>query len=360
MNEPRSVISLLHQFRQRKLVQWSMAYLAGAWLVLEAVDLLSAHFGWPVLVFRTVLAVLGVGFVGAIVIAWYHGEQGQQRVTGPELIMIAGILALAGGVLALVGLRSELETTEPRSGISNGPTTLAVPEEGSIAVLPFVNISPDPEQDFFSDGLTEEMLNMLARVPGLRVAARTSSFHFKAENVSMDSIARLLRVAHLLEGSVRKAGDRIRVTAQLIEAESGYHLWSDVYDRDLGDVFAVQEEIARSVLEALRANMPGLVDELPVTHRTPSIEAYNEYLLGRYHWNRRGRANVELAIGYFERAIALDSDYASAYAGLADAYSILGYYQYMPAREAFGRAARAVRRALDLDPDNPEDRKSVV
>jgi adenylate cyclase len=358
MNEQRSPIGLLHKLRKRKIVQWAVAYLAGAWLVLEVVGLLADHLDWPAPVFRVVLGCLGVGLVAALVVAWYHGEQGRQRVTGPELIMMAGIFVLAGGVVALAGRGASGPDGVARDSTPPTPAapsaTPATVEEGSIAVLPFVNMSPDPDQEFFSDGLTEELLNVLAQVPGLKVAARTSSFYFKDRNVPVDSVARLLRVAHVLEGSVRKANDRIRITAQLIEAESGYHVWSETYDRTLDDIFAVQDEIARTVLAALRVRLPGQTGEPLISRPTASTEAYNQYLLGRYHWNRRERANVERAVEYFEEAIDLDPAFASAHAGLADAYSILGYYQFMAPDEAFGKAAEAARRALELGPDNPD------
>jgi adenylate cyclase len=355
MTKQRSYIRLRDHFRKRKLVEWSVAYLAVAWLALQIVGLLAEHLDWPPLVFRLVLGVFGVGFAVTLVVAWYHGEKGEQRVTGPELVMIAGIFALAGGMVAVAGRGAGRFVEAPVDALPLLPTRpYDTPEEGSIAVLPFVNMSPDPDQDFFSDGLTEEILNVLTRVRGLRVPARTSSFYFKGRNVPVDSIARSLRVAHVLEGSVRKAGERIRVTAQLIEVESGYHLWSETYDRDLDDIFVVQAEIARSVVDALRVTLPGIATERLTSRRTVSTEAYNQYLLGRYHLNRRGRGNVDMAIEYFERAIVLDSSYASAHAGLADSYSILGYYQFMPVREAFTRAARAARQALDLDPDSPD------
>jgi serine/threonine-protein kinase len=219
----------------------------------------------------------------------------------------------------------------------------------SIAVLPFANMSADPENEYFSDGITEEIINALTRVEGLRVAARTSSFAFKGKNQNVHTVADVLSVASVLEGSVRKAGNRVRITAQLVNVADGYHLWSERYDREITDVFAIQDEIARAIVETLRVRLIGRADAPLVKPSTANIEAYNLYLKGRYYWNRRNSVGLEKGMEYFQQAIQQDPNYALAYAGLADCYSVLGMYAYLPPLVACEKAEAAAARALALD-----------
>ena len=223
----------------------------------------------------------------------------------------------------------------------------------SIAVLPFVNLSADVENQYFSDGLADDLINALARLSGLRVASRTSSFRFRGGEVDVRQIGRVLGVGAVLEGSVRRAGNRLRVSAQLSSTDDGYHLWSERYDRELADVFDVQDEIVQSIVHAIA---PTLVGEAKALARRPTenLQAYELYLKGRYFWNQRSPAVVGTAIRHFEDAIALDSQYALAYAGLADCYSILRAYGWTPAEHSQPRALDAVTRALALDPELAE------
>lgn len=229
-------------------------------------------------------------------------------------------------------------------------------DRGSIAVLPFADLSPQRDSEYFSDGIAEEILNALARVDELQVAARTSSFAFKGRNQDVREVGEALGVGTVLEGSVRKEGDRIRITARLLDAESGYQLWGESYDRELDDVLQVQEEIARAVVEALRGELVGADTITLVQSSTADPEAYNLYLQGRYHWYRRTGEGFRQAIGYFEQAVARDPGYALAYTGLGDVYSLLAAYDYgvLPPREAFPRAKRALSQALRLDPGSAE------
>jgi len=221
------------------------------------------------------------------------------------------------------------------------------PAEQSIAVLPFTNLSPDPENEYFSDGITEEVINALARLGSLHVAARTSSFAFKGKREDLRVIGERLGVRTLLEGGVRRAGDRLRVTAQLVNAADGYQLWSERYDREMDDVFAVQDEIARAIADRLRVTLAQ--PEAPLVRPgTGNLQAYDLYLKGRYFWTRRGEG-LHKAIDYFERAITADPDFAAPYAGLADTYSIMGMYGYMPSTTVQGRIRDAAERALALD-----------
>ncbi len=257
----------------------------------------------------------------------------------------AAILGVAGYFALVRPPALEATPVPPPVPAAAGPAS-AVPEK-SIAVLPFVNLSSDKDQEYFSDGLTEELIDQLSKIPDLRVPARTSSFYFKGKSDDAASIAQKLHVANLLEGSVRKAGTHLRVTAELIRADNGYHLWSETYDRELKDVFKVQDEIAGAVVAALKLQ---LATAKPVgSQRTTSTEAYNAYLLGRQFANRRNVDGWRRAIDDFHRAIALDPDYAAAYAALAVAEG----YSADFAGDAAGRqrAVAAADKAVALAPD---------
>jgi len=219
----------------------------------------------------------------------------------------------------------------------------------SLAVLPFVNMSADPEQEYFSDGIAEELLDAFAKIGSLQVAARTSSFQFKGQSPDVREVGRKLGVTAVLEGSVRKAGNRVRITAQLISSEDGFHLWSDRYDRELDDVFAVQEEIAQSIVGALKVQLPGHSRKL-VRQGTEDVEAYGNYLRGRHALDRAGdEAGVRLALELFEKAIARDPEFASAYSGVAECWFKLLNEDFVPPGEALPAARRAVEQALSLD-----------
>jgi TolB-like protein/Tfp pilus assembly protein PilF len=221
----------------------------------------------------------------------------------------------------------------------------ATKAEASIAVLPFRDMSPEKDQEYFCDGMAEEIINALVRIEGLRVAALTSAFQFKDKGLDIRTIGEQLNVGAVLEGSVRKAGSRLRVTAQLVKVADGYHVWSERYDRDMEDVFAIQDDISQAIVKALE---PKLVDKKarPAAQRTTNLEAYNLYLKGRYHWNKRTAAEVSKAIEYFNRALEADTDYALAHAGLADSYIFL---EQLPPKEAYARARAAATKALQLD-----------
>jgi TolB-like protein/Tfp pilus assembly protein PilF len=217
----------------------------------------------------------------------------------------------------------------------------------SIAVLPFADMSPGRDQEYFTDGLSEELLNELAKIPGLRVTGRTSSFQFKGRNEDLRVIGQKLDVATLLDGSVRKAGNQVRITVQLVKVADGFHLWSETYDRQLDDVLAVQDDIARSVASALKGTL--LAGDAPQRPRdTVNHDAYQRYLEGRYHWNKRTNEGYRKAIALFREAIDLDPGYARAYVGLADSHAFLET-EGEPARERYKRAIGIVRKALEID-----------
>ena len=260
----------------------------------------------------------------------------------PRIVVGAVVVML---VVAAVGL---LRTTGGRDPASDTP---------SLAVLPFVALGGD-EVEYLGDGIAETLINALANLEGLQVAARTSAFSFKGTSADVRTIGRDLGVGAVLEGSVQRAGDRIRVTAQLIDATNGFHLWSQSFDRDVGDVFAVQDEVARAVAGALRVTLLGEPEAPVVDEGTTNLTAYDAYLLGRFHWNKRTAADLELAAKFYDDAIAADSAYARAWAGLAEAYNLFHPSEYevasIPWPEAARRGEAAARQALNLDSTSVE------
>ena len=223
------------------------------------------------------------------------------------------------------------------------------PSRTAIAVLPLSNMSADPENEYFSDGMTEEIISRLARLGRMRVVSRTSAFAFKGKNEDVRRIGERLEVASVLEGSVRKIGNRLRVTAQLIDVGTGYDLWSETYDRTMDDAFAVQDDITRAIVDRLKVRLLEGDAERVATREPVPANAYNEYLRGRFLWNQRTSDSLLKSVGCFERAIAEAPTYALAHAGLADAYNMLGFYEHLPPRDAFPRAQAAARHALELD-----------
>ncbi len=219
----------------------------------------------------------------------------------------------------------------------------------SVAVLPFANLSPDPENEYFADGVTEEIINALARLQGLQVASRTSCFYFKGKHPPLKEVSRELKVATVLTGGVRRAGSRIRITAELVDVASDEHLWSDRYDRQLDDIFEVQDEISRAIAEALQVALGGRAGQRLVEKATANLEAYELYLKGRYFWSQRGPALLK-GLDCFKQALALDPNYALAHAGLADSFSLLAFYGLTRPGEAIRQSVAAAKRALELNP----------
>ena len=219
----------------------------------------------------------------------------------------------------------------------------------SAAVLPFADLSPGHDQEYFSDGLTEELINALSKVDGLRVAARTSSFQYKGRGVDVRQVGRQLDVGSVLEGSVRRSGNRVRISAQLVSARDGYQLWADEYDRDLADVFAVQEDIARSIVGALKVHLGGRASTRLATRPTHDLEAHDLYLKGRFAWNQRSESGMREAVRYLEQAVVRDSSFAQAWASLASAYLLVGPYSGAPLAESWAKSKAAAAHALALD-----------
>ena len=229
-------------------------------------------------------------------------------------------------------------------------------DKNRIAVLPFANISPDPADEYLADGMTEELITAMSQLRGLQVIARTSVMNYKGEKTKLSTIGNDLRVGTVLEGSVRKAGNRVRVTAQLIDVPTESHVWSDMYDRELDDIFAIQSDIAGKIAQALRVK---LASAEPVRKRAESIEAYTLYLRGRFYWNKRDKEGVLGSVKLFQEAIKIDPDYARAYSGLADAYNIAAGNNYMDLADGLARSKEAAMKALELDDNLAEAHASL-
>jgi TolB-like protein/Flp pilus assembly protein TadD len=331
------------RLRRRKLVQWGLAYAAGAWGLQQGLAYVSTLLGWPVQVQRLTGLALLIGLPIALVLAWYHGDRGQRQVTRSELAILTVLFLLGGGTFWYVQRTSETATvaTPP------SPTAVAIATDRSIAVLPFVNMSADKEQEYFADGISEELLNLLAQVPELRVIARTSSFSFKGKDLDIAEIARKLNVANVLEGSVRKSGDTLRITAQLVRASDSSHLWSQTYDRQMTDVFKVQDEIAAAVVEQLKIKLLGQAPKA----KEVNPEAYALFLQGREATRRTNPAANEQAIALYKQVLAIDPSYAPAWDWLADAYYNNMDFGVLAVDQGLPLARAAIKQAVVNDPN---------
>lgn len=345
------------KLRRRKVGQWGILYAAGAWGFLQGLEYVTDTFHWPDVIQQSATLALLIGLPVVLVIAWYHGDQGRQRVSAIELTIITLLFLVGGGIFWLYGRASDVPPSAAASLAPPGvtPGTTALVSDRSIAVLPFVNMSGDPDNEYFSDGISEEILNVLAGTPELRVAARTSSFSFKGKSLEVPEIADALKVRMVLEGSVRRQGDKVRITAQLIDAQDGFHVWSQAYDRKLEDIFAIQDEIARAIGAELKVKIAGSARAGQGAGGPPNLASHDLYLRGMALWHTRGEQELWDAIAAFDEAAALDPKSAQAFAGLALAYSVVGGYSArVPFAETLARARNAAEMALALDPTLPE------
>ena len=350
------------RLKQRKLVQWALAYVAFAFALIQVLDVVAQRFAWSDQIERVLIIALAIGFFVALVLAWYHGERGAQKISGTEIVILALLLAIGGGLLwrferatpitsspdAAVGTTSSgLRGAAPVAATRGLTQTVAIPAK-SVAVLPFVNMSGDPKNDYFSDGITEEILDALAQLPNLKVAARTSAFAFKGKAEDLRKVGEVLDVATVLEGSVQKSGDEVRITAQLIDTRSGYHLWSEKYDRKLTSIFAVEDEISKAIADKLKVQMAGAGGQSLVSQKAIDPLAHDFYLRGLTLLAAR---SVKEAAEAFQQAVTIDPGYAQGWAALAEAEALLPAYTLTPAQASYARSLDAARHALALDPD---------
>ena len=364
-------MSIFNELKRRNVFKVGIAYVIVAWLVAQVLQLVFESFGTPDWAIKSVLVLLATGLPFALFFAWAFemtpdGLKREQDVdrsqsmtpqTGSKLnLMITVVLVLALAYFAYdkFVLSGERETALVEAATQTVKEQAVNADESvesgiSIAVLPFVNMSSDPEQEYFSDGISEELLNVLAKIDSLKVAARTSSFSFKGQNRPVGEIAQVLGVDHILEGSVRKSGSQIRVTAQLIRVSDGFHMWSETYDRELVNIFAIQDEITEAIVSELRVELN--VQTQIASTTTDNPEAYQEYLQGRYFWNLRTVQNLYLAVEHFERATQLDPSYADAWTGLGEAWVLLPIWEFNDAKapEQFEQARLAAEKALTLN-----------
>ena len=349
------------RLKQRKLVQWALAYIAFAFALLQGVDIVAQRFAWPDQIEKLLILASAIGFCIVLVLAWYHGERGAQRVSGTEIVILALLLAIGGGLLwryerALPS--SSPDAAQRNPGLNATAQAVPIPAK-SIAVLPFVNMSGDRKNEYFSDGMSEELLNALAQVKDLKVAGRTSSFYFKGKDEDLRIIGKALGVANILEGSVRKQGNEVRITAQLIRVADDTHLWSHAYDGNLSDVFQLQENIARAITDQLKVVLVGDQKTRLVAVATTSPKAYSLYLQATAIFDRRDGPHYKDAISALTQAIRLDPEYARAYSRLAAIYVVSASTSDVNLRDTQELLMQAARRASALDPTLAEPWASI-
>ena len=365
-------MSFFEELKRRNVVRVGIAYGVATWLLIQMTDILVPTLGLPEWIGKATIFLLLIGFIPALIFAWAfemtpEGIKREKDVdrsqsitsqTGRKLdFAVMGLLAAGLVYFAwdnFVPASNEAEVVQAQDTVDQA-TAETLPVEKSIAVLPFVNMSSDPEQEFFSDGISEEILNALAKVKDLKVAGRTSSFAFKGENQDLRRIGDALSVNHILEGSVRKAGNTVRITAQLIQVSDGYHLWSETYDRELTNVFAIQDEIATAILDQLKLQLLES-EKSAIVAATTDTQAYEHYLLAKQRIYDRNKLSLEAAAQLLDSVIEIDPDYAPAYAQRGIVYLLLVEYQYgdIPREIAEPAARELLDRALMLDPELAE------
>jgi TolB-like protein/Flp pilus assembly protein TadD len=337
------------ELKRRNVYKVAIAYGVVAWLLIQVATQVFPFFDIPNWTVRLVVLLIAIGFPIALIIAWAFEltPEGLKRTEAADavptrrsarrawiyVVIVAGLISV--GVFLLgrsIGFKQGTE----------------LPEK-SIAVLPFENRSRDPDNAYFAEGVQDEILTRLAKIADLKVISRTSTQKYKSVPDNLRDIARQLGVANILEGSVQKAGDQVRITVQLINANTDTHLWAESYDRALTDIFAVESEVAKTIADTLRAKLTGSEERLMSKKPTANPEAYELYLRGRFFWNKRTGADLEKAIEYFNQATTKDPGYALAYAGLADAYVLLSGFGAASPKDSFPQAKAAAEKALELD-----------
>ena len=356
---PNKLSQFWQELKRRKVTRVVTVYEAAAFVILELVDIITEPFGLPDWTMKLVVVLLSIGLIVSIIVSWIydihpdggivksgpvHNLKEVDKQTDSNNWKIVSYLSFAI-ILVLIVFniisRNEHHIEE---------TVL----DQSIAVLPFEDMSAKQDQEYFCDGIAEEIINSLTQLDSFKVIARTSTFAFKNKQEDIREIGKILGVSTVLEGSVQKVGNRLRITAQLINVEDGSQLWSEQFDRELEDVFIIQDEISEAIVDKLRVKLLGVPGETIVHRQTENIEAYNLYLKGRFFWHRRTVDDLLKSMQSLEQAIELDTTYALAYAGLADVYVIMSWWGYFPREEGFEKGKTYVYKALSINSQLPE------
>src|SRR2546429_3723613 len=351
------------ELKRRNVYKVAVAYIVAGWALSQGIAQVFPIFDIPNWIIRLIVLLIIIGLPIALVLAWSFEltPQGIKRTEDVDLVAAAQqpkkrtwiLVVIIGAAVSiglfLLGRYTAGNTTASPAGITSK----------SIAVLPFDNLSRDPDNAYFCEGVQDEILTRLAKIADLKVISRTSTQHYKSTPENLPQIAKQLGVAHILEGSVQKASDQVRVNVQLINALTDAHLWADTYDRKLTDIFAVESGIAKNVAENLKARLNVRAEEGLLARPTENSAAHELYLKGRYFWNRRNTASLRKAGDYFQQAIDLDPNYALAYAGLADVHSILPVYAGTAPKDDVPKALVAARKAVELDSNLAEAHTSL-
>ena len=354
--------SFFAELKRRNVYKVAVAYAIVGWLLVQIATQVFPFLEIPNWVVRLVIALVMIGFPIALIIAWAF-EATPQGIKRTEDVDVAAtpqrprhrawifVVIIAGAMSLGLFFLGRITAPSKQSGANEVSSK-------SIAVLPFVNMSADKNDEYLSDGVSEELITALSKITGLQVKARTSSFAFKGKNEDIQKIGELLHVSHLLEGSVAKAGNKLRITAQLIQASDGNHEWSDTYDREMQDIFAVRSEVAQQVADTLKVRLLGedkrKIDKKP----TENLEAYNLYRQGRFYTDKLSEEGMTKAVPLFQQAIEKDPRFALAYAGMADNY-VIAADAIIPPREAFSKAKEAALKAIELDDSLAEAHASL-
>jgi TolB-like protein len=388
---------LLKRLKERKLVQWALAYLAGAFALIQVLDVVAQRFGWPELAERLFIVVLAIGFFVAIVLAWYHGEKGVQRISGTELLILALLLAIGGGLLWRLMQTPRDTGSVAVTAKTSAPATVV--NDKSIAVLPFENLSDDKANAYFAEGMQDEILTRLAGIADLKVISRTSTKRYESRPDNLKVVGAELGAAHILEGSVQKSGESVRVNVQLIDARTDTHLWAQTFDRELKNVFVVESEVAQQIADVLKARLSPQETSALAKAPTQNAAAYDQFLKAEYQAHKALDSLEESdslsSDAEYRKAIALDSGFALAHArmaynqlrrhwnvrpfsaaqladvkatidqalalapDLAETHLALGYYYYWGFR-SYDEALAEFNRVLELAPSNAQALSAVA
>ena len=352
--DPNKLSQFWQELKRRKVVRVITVYAAAAFVLLELTDIVVPSLGLPEWTLNFIIILLCIGLVIAIILAWIydiHPEgvivktEPAHKVKEEDKLVSSNSWKVASYISFVVIIALIVLNILPRINPSADNSF----QGNSIAVLPFADMSPEQDQEYFCDGITEEIINALSQVDAWKVIARTSSFSFKGKHEDIREIGRMLDVETLVEGSIQKVKNQVRITAQLIKVEDGSNLWSQQFDRDLEDIFAIQDEISAAIIENLKVELLG--EKMPISKKrqTDNIEAFNLYLQGRHFWIQEGKDNLDKSIEYYKQALELDLNYALAYVGMAMSYTSYAWYGYLPRRDVVPQAKKAAMKALEID-----------